>query len=205
MADLCHVFTEADPDHCPFTPAELDELDETDEMLVFVPAGRTAAELAEIAGVPTNVCLANERLIRNAMVEQDQWFLTSRSSGPGLLYRSATVAARELEDEGLHGMDLRRYLAFVAVYRQRFGVLPDQLYWTFLLSGRYDRSGVSIAGFDAHGVLSHHGWMRPFKAKFVGTRYVVLPPRIEVTPETAELSRAYRGRRDRAGREAAMD
>ena len=121
-----------------------------------------------------------------------------------MMYRSAVAAKRAFEDDGLHGMDVRRWLAFAATYRLRFSKLPDQCYWTFLLSGSYDRSGVSIIGFDANGTVSHHGWMKDFKAKFVGSRYVVLPPRIEVTTETESLPRAYRGA-GRSGREADMD
>jgi len=199
------VFPEADVNTCPFTEAELVELDLNGELLVYVPASMSMDDLAQLAGVRCNVAFGNEMLIRNVMTDVDQWFVTSASRMPDLLYRSGTAAARAFEDDGLHGMDLRRYLAFVAVYRERFGELPDQTYWTFLLSGRYDRSGVSIVGFDGNGVLSHHGWMRNFKAKFVGSRYAALPPRIEITPETEPLPRAYRGSNGSSGREAGMD
>ena len=144
-------------------------------------------------------------MIKNVMIQEDQWFITSASKTPELLYQSGVAAKRIYEDEGLHGMDLRRYLAFVATFKERFNELPDQTYWTFLLSGSYDRSGVSIVGVDVYSVLSHHGWMKDFKAKFVGSRYVVLPPRIEITSATQALPRAYRGRKDKAGREASMD
>lgn len=189
---------------CPFTPAEVAELDRTREMLVYVPARMTAAEMCERWGFRSNVDFEADKLIRYAMTSEAHWFVTSASAQPELMYRSAVVARRTYEDEGLHGMDIRRYLAFAATYRQLYGVLPDQVYWTFLLSGAYDRSGISIIGFDAHGVLSHHGWMKDFKAKFVGSRYAVLAPRLEVVPHTADLPRAYRGG-GRAGREADMD
>ena len=34
--------------------------------------------------------------------------------------------------------------------------------------------------------------MRNYRAAFCGSRYAVLAPRIEVTPETSRLRRAYR-------------
>jgi hypothetical protein len=194
----------APPAACPFTPAEVLELERTNEILVYVPARMTAAEMVKAFGFASSVDFATDRLIRYAMTSEDHWFVASASKTPELMYRSAVAARRIYEDEGLHGMDVRRYLAFAATYRMRFGALPDQIYWTFLHSGTYDRSGISIIGFDAHGVLSHHGWMKDFKAKFVGSRYVVLAPRLEVTPETMELPRAYRGG-GRSGREADMD
>ncbi|WP_155251615.1 hypothetical protein [Salinispora cortesiana] len=199
------VYPEVDIATCPFTDDELAELDGTNELLVYLPAHISAADLCRIVGVRANIDFDNETLVKNAMVKENQWFITSASHSPELLYFSAQRAVRIYEDEGLHGMDLRRYLAFTAIHSARFGVLPDQCYWTFLLSGKYDRSGVSVVGFDAEGVLNHHGWMKNFKAKFTGSRYIVLAPRIEVTPQTELLERARRGLDRRAGRESDLD
>ena len=198
------LYGDVRPSPCPFTPQEVAELSRTNEMLVYAPKGMTASEMCRRWGFRSNVDFDSDRLIRYTMTTEDHWFVTSMSKTPELMYRSGVAAKRAFEDEGLHGMDVRRYLAFAATYRHRFGVLPDQVYWTFLLGGAYDRSGVSILGFDAHGVLNHHGWMKDFKAKFVGSRYAVLAPRIEVSVHTAPLPRAYRGG-GRAGREADMD
>jgi hypothetical protein len=203
VEDACRLYG-ARPSPCPFTEAEVRDLPRTGEMLVYVPAKLTANELCRAFGLVSNVDFDADRLIRYAMTSEDHWFVASSSKTPELMYRSAVAARRVYEDEGLHGMDVRRYLAFAATYRLRFGSLPDPMYWTFLHSGSYDRSGISIIGFDAHGVLSHHGWMKDFKAKFVGSRYVVLAPRLEVNRETMSLPRAYRGG-GRAGREADMD
>lgn len=193
------------PAPCPFTDEEIAELETTGEMLVYLPARITAEELCKRWSIPMNVALEREALIRSVMLSEDQWFITSSSARPELLYRSGQAAKRQYEDEGLHGMDLRRYLAFAASFRLRHGELPDLTYWTFLLSGSYDRSGVSVVGFDKHGVLSHHGWMKNFKAKFAGSRYIVIAPRIEITEETRYLDRARRGERSHRGMEAAMD
>jgi hypothetical protein len=190
---------------CAFTEEEVAELKDTNELLVYVPSRLSMAEMVRLWGFKSNVDFDCDKMIRCAMVDESHWFIASADRTPELLYQSGQRTRRIYEDEGLHGMDVRRYLAFAATYRHKFGELPDRIYWTFLLSGSYDRSGVSIIGFDSHGVLSHHGWMRDFKAKFVGSRYAVLPPRVEILPETMKLPRAYRGRNACAGREASMD
>jgi hypothetical protein len=187
---------------CPFTETEMLELDRLNELLVYLPAKLSMSELCNRFGIKANVNFDNETLIRNTMANEDQWFIVSAEKTPEMLYRTGLSAKRTYEDEGLHGMDFRRYLAFAATFKLKYDRFPDDTYWTFLLSGSYDRSGVSIIGFDAHGVLNHHGWMRNFKAKYLGSRYVVIPPRIEVTPETEKLPRAYRGKRGTDGKEA---
>ncbi len=190
---------------CPFTEKEITELNKTNELLVYLPANLSIDELCKLFGIKTNVDFENEKMIRNVMTKEDQWFITSASKTPELIYKSAQFAERVYADEGLHGMDFRRYLAFAATFKFLFGVFPDQTYWTFLISGSFDRSGISIVGFDSSGVLSHHGWMKDFRAKFAGSRYVVIAPRIEITPETEKLTRAYRGDNSTAGKEASSD
>ncbi|NET00187.1 MAG: hypothetical protein F6K61_06315 [Sphaerospermopsis sp. SIO1G1] len=187
---------------CPFTDKEIEELDSLNELLVYLPARVSMKQLCEQFGIRANVNFDHETMIRNSMVSEDQWFITSASKAPELIYKTGVSAKRTYEDEGLHGMDFRRYLAFAATFKYKFGILPDQTYWTFLLSGNYDRSGVSIIGFDIKNVLNHHGWMKNFKAKFLGSRYIVIAPRVERVPETEDLTRAYRGRRGTAGKEA---
>jgi len=190
---------------CPFTAAERQELDAHGEMLVYIPAGIKPAEMCKRWGIRANIDFENEKMIRTVMNNEDQWIVTSKSKTPELINQSGVAAKRIYEDDGLHGMDLRRYLAFVATFRARFDDLPDRLYWVFLHSGSYDRSGISVVGFDAFGVLNHHGWMKNFKAKFTGSRYVCIAPRIEVTVDTEDLPRAYRARPGWRGQEAGMD
>ena len=190
---------------CPFTSAEISELDETGELLIYLPANLSVSQLCDKFGIKANINFDIEQMIRNVMVKENQWFIASANNTPELIYRSAQAAKRIYEDEGLHGMDVRRYLAFAGTFKQQFGSLPDQSYWSFLLSGSYDRSGVSIIGFDVHGILNHHGWMKNFKAKFTGSRYIVIAPRLEITRDTETISRAYRGRLGDVGQEADMD
>lgn len=190
---------------CPFTEREIAELKERKELLVYLPAKLSIAQLCKRFGIKTNIDFKNEKMIHNVMTTEHQWFIASASKAPELLYTSGQNALRVYEDEGLKGMDFRRYLAFAATFKDTFGNFPDQTYWTFLLSGSYDRSGVSIVGFDHYDILSHHGWMKDFKAKFAGSRYVVFSPRVEITTETQKLKRAYRGSTKIEGREAATD
>ncbi len=177
---------------CPFTEKEILELDKTNELLVYLPANISPSGLCNLFDIKTNINFKNEKLIKNVMINEDQWFITSSNNVPELIYQSSKEAKHFYEDKDLQGMDFRRYLAFVGTFKDKFGKLPDQKYWTFLLSGSYDKSGVSIVGFDGNNILSHHGWMRTFKSKFCGSRYVVLPPRIEINSETENLQRAYR-------------
>lgn len=197
-----HLYGDIPVAPCTFTDREIEELDSHNELLVYLPAQLSMKQLCEQLGIKANVDFDNETMIKNSMVSEDQWFITSASKTPELIYKTGVAAKRTYEDEGLHGMDFRRYLAFAATFKYKFGVFPDQTYWTFLLSGSYDRSGVSIIGFDSANVLNHHGWMRNFKAKFLGSRYIVIAPRVEVVPETVNLTRAYRGKRGSAGKEA---
>lgn len=190
---------------CPFTEKEISELRKTKEIIVYLPAKIPIKELCNIFEIKSNVNFQNEKMINNVMVNENQWFIVSYNKTPELINKSCQEAKRIYEDEGLYGMDFRRYLAFAGFYKYEFGTFPDKTYWTFLLSGNYDRSGVSIVGFDRNNILSHHGWMKNFKAKFCGSRYVVLSPRVEITSETEKLKRAYRGSKSIENQEASIE
>jgi len=189
---------------CPFTETEINELSETNELLVYLPAKLTMQQLCDQLGIRANVNFEHETMIKNSMVSEDQWFIVSNSKTPELINETGLFAKRVYEDEGLHGMDFRRYIAFAATFKYHFGKFPDQTYWCFLLSGSYDRSGVSVIGFDSKGVLNHHGWMKNFKAKYCGSRYIVIAPRVEILRSTKSLKRARRGNGSADGKEAGM-
>jgi len=178
---------------CPFTDEEIEALNGSQEMLVYLPANWTMKQLCEHFGIQSNVCFEYETLIFNVMTKEDQWFICSKKPYPELLYQNANKAKEIYEQEGLLGFDMRRYLAFCGTFNYINGFFPDNQYWTFLLSGKYDGSGISIVGFDKHGILNHHGWMKNFKAKFCGNRYVILAPRVEINDETEKISRGHRG------------
>ncbi|MEM7725593.1 MAG: hypothetical protein AAF208_04390 [Cyanobacteria bacterium P01_A01_bin.45] len=198
------LYGEIDISECPFIEEEINELSETNELLVYLPAKLTMQDLCNKFNIRANVNFENETMIRNTMVSEDQWFIVSNAKTPELINKTGIFAKRVYEDEGLHGMDFRRYLAFAATFRYHFGELPDQTYWCFLLSGSYDRSGVSVVGFDSKGVLSHHGWMKNYKAKYCGSRYIVIPPRVEILRSTKSLKRSRRGDGSAEGKESGM-
>ncbi len=203
--DVKKIYNNLKIDTCPFTDEEISELDKTRELLIYLPSNTTMQELCEIFGIKSSVNFFNETMINNVMVEENQWFITSSNKIPEFLDKSGLESKRLYEDEGLHGMDFRRYVAFAGFYKRKFGEFPDKNYWTFLLSGSYDRSGISIIGFDRNNILSHHGWMKNFKSKFCGSRYIVLPPRIELTTETEKLTRAYRGKKSDQSLESSIE
>lgn len=204
VRNIADLYGDIEISPCPFTEAEIEELSASNEMLVYLPKDITAKELCARWGLKANIDFDNELMIRNVMVNEDVWFITAATSAPEMINETAHQARRIYDNEGLHGMDLRRYIAFCASHRYHFSVLPDQQYWCFLLSGSYDRSGISIVGFDRHGILNHHGWMKNFRSKFTGSRYVVLPPRLELRPETISVPRSRRNAGEAASPEASI-
>ncbi len=196
------IYGDIEIDQCPFTKKEILELDKNREILIYLPANISVKNLCKKFEIKSNINLDNEKMIKNVMTKENQWFITSSNKNPEMLYKSSQYAKRVYENEGLYGMDFRRYLSFIGFFKHKFKKLPDQSYWTFLLSGSYDISGISIVGFDKNNILSHHGWMKDFRAKFCGSRYIALPPRIEITEETEGLSRAYRGIKSQESKEA---
>jgi hypothetical protein len=191
---------------CPFTQAEIGELESTNEMLIYVPQEISEGQMIEAGKL---VCGFNwdidKNMIRSPMTDESHWLICSASPIPEMLGQSTQVISRVYEDEGLDGMDFRRYLAFVLTYHHLFNEYPDFRQWCLLVGGNYDRSGISLVGFDKYGHFGHHGWMKNFKAKMSGGRYVVFPPRKHITPETEQLQRARRGKRDKVGHDAGVD
>lgn len=176
----------------PFTREEIKELNELNELLVYLPANISETELLNKLNLRCNINFNYEKNIKSISRHEEQWFIASANKIPEMLNVNAIRAKNIYDKKCLNGMDFRRYLAFLGSFYFKFGFLPDQGYWTFLLAGNYDRSGLSIIGFDRNGILSHQGWMKNFNSKFAGHRYVILPPRIEINDETVLLKRDYR-------------
>lgn len=191
---------------CPFTQAEIDELEETDEMLIYVPEEISEGEMIKLGKL---VCGFNwdvdKGMINSPMTDESHWLICSASPIPEMLGQSAASIARVYEEEGLEGMDFRRYLAFILHYRYLTNEYPDFRQWCLLVGGNYDRSGVSLVGFDKFHHFGHHGWMRNFKAKMSGGRYVVFPPRKHINAETELLPRARRGVRAQDTHDSGVD
>jgi hypothetical protein len=191
---------------CPFTQAEIDELEATSEMLIYVPQEISEGQMIETGKL---VCGFNwdvdQGMINSPLTDESHWLVCSSSPIPEMLGQSTQAISRVYEDEGLDGMDFRRYLAFILTYKYLKGEYPDFRQWTLLVGGNYDRSGISLVGFDKFGHFGHHGWMKNFKAKMSGGRYVIFPPRKHITPETELIPRARRGVRDKSGHDAGVD
>lgn len=209
LEDMVHSIygtTEIFVKPCPFTQDEIDELEATNEMLIYVPQEISEGHMIEAGKF---VCGFNwevdKGMIRSPMTDESHWLVCSASPIPEMMGQSTQTISRVYEDEGLDGMDFRRYLAFILTYHHLHNEYPDFRQWTLLVGGNYDRSGISLVGFDKYGHFGHHGWMKNFKAKMAGGRYVAFPPRKHITPETSQIPRARRGMRDKVGHDAGTD
>ncbi len=188
---------------CPFTDGEISELglerDAQDpskprEMLVFLPKNLSPAELHGMWGLQSNINFDVDRLVGTTMKNLDQWFIIATCSVPEMIDAVcrdivAEYAHHTNGEQVVHGMDIRRYIAFLGYHLDLFGELPDRQYWNFLWGAPYDRSGILISGIDKYGVINSHGWMRNWRAKFAGSRCIVLPPREEINAATEHIQR----------------
>lgn len=191
---------------CPFTQAEIDELETSNEMLIYVPQEISEAQMIETGKLNTNFRWEVEQnMIKSPMTDESHWLVCSASPIPEMLGQSTQAIARVYDEEGLDGMDFRRYLAFVLSYRHLTNEYPDYRQWCLLVGGHYDRSGISLVGFDKYGNFGHHGWMKNFKAKMSGGRYVAFAPRKHINAETERLERPRRGSRNKATHDAGTD
>lgn len=161
---------------CPFTRDEIEQAERAGEVILCVPMGVSRRELGQLFRIHS--WALTDPMVSDTAEAEDFWFKTSRAPVPDHLNRSATEIRRLFEDEHKLGFSLERYLVFIARLRFLTSTLPDFRYWIWLLRGRYDRSGMLIAGFDALGNFSVHGWMPKFQASFVGARSAIIPDRI---------------------------
>lgn len=160
----------------PFTAGEIEAAEREGDMMVCVPCGVDRRQLGELFRLST--WALNDPMVGDTTETEDFWFLTSRAPSPEHLNKTGTEVRRVLEDERRLAFSLERYLVFSARYRHLYGTYPDFKYWTWLLRGRYDRSGVLVAGFDPMGAFSVHAWLPRFQASFVGARHLVIPERL---------------------------
>lgn len=153
---------------CPFSDEEIAGVDSSNEMILCVPRGVTRTQLGELFRLSS--WALTDAMVTETQETEDAWFKTPCAPTPGYLNRTAVEVRRAFEDENRLGFSLERYLVFVARFRHLTGRYPDFRYWTWLLRGRYDRSGMLIAGFDPLGRFSVHAWMPHFQASFLGAR-----------------------------------
>jgi hypothetical protein len=153
---------------CPFSQEEIAACEAAGEMILCVPRGVSRTQLGELFRLST--WALSDGMVSDTPETEDAWFRTSRSPSPPHINKSAVEVRRTFEDAGQLGFSLERYLVFAARFRHLTGKYPDFRYWTWLLRGRYDRSGMLIAGFDPLGRFSVHAWMPQFRASFLGAR-----------------------------------
>ena len=158
---------------CPFTREELEKAVEQREMILCVPKGVTREELGKLFRIDS--WSLHDSLVTLATEEEDCWFRTSMSYVPGFMKKTGVEISYQFEDEHKLNFSLERYLVFIGRMRYLTGKTPDLEYWIWLPRGRYDRSGMLMAGFDRNGVFNVHGWMPQFSASFLGARYGVRP------------------------------
>lgn len=154
---------------CPFTPEEIEESQKNDEIIMCVPKGVTREQLGKLFRLDS--WALHDPMVTPATETEDCWFRTSKSMTPVDMKATGVESAHKAEDEKLLNFSIERYIAFIGRMRYLTGKTPDMQYWIWLPRGRYDRSGMLVAGFDRNGVLNVHGWMPQFYASFLGARF----------------------------------
>jgi len=189
-------------DPCPFTAAEIEAAESAGELVLCVPRGVGRRELGEL--VRLRSWALDDRMVSDTPETEDFWFKTPGAAAPQHLGKSAVEVRRQFEDERKLGFSMERYLVFAARYRHLRGRYPDFRYWTWLLRGRYDRSGMLMVGFDPLGQLSVHAWMPKFQASFLGCRWIEIPDRLADAVEREPVDAVAAEAQVSGSREAAI-
>lgn len=160
---------------CPFTREEIIEARESGDIILCIPKGITREQIGQLTRI-TSWAL-HDQLVTAATEQDDCWMRTSASLTPSHIKKTGIEVSHLFEDEGKYNFSLERYLIYIARIRFLTGKTPDSEYWIWLPRGRYDRSGMLIAGFDRNGGFNVHGWMPQFSVSFLGARYGIPPQR----------------------------
>lgn len=158
---------------CPFTKEEIEEAHRQNEMILCVPRNVSREELGKMFNIDS--WALHDQLVTKVPEKEDCWFRTSMSLTPTDMKRTGIDIATSYEKEHKVQFSLERYLVFIARMRYLLHKTPDSEYWIWISYGRYDRSGMLIAGYDRFGEFNAHGWMPQFSASFLGSRYGILP------------------------------
>jgi len=154
---------------CPFKQEELEEAYEKGEIILCIPEGIKREEFGKLFRLDSWALY--DPLVTPATEKEDCWFRTSMSLTPVYMNSTGVDVSRDIEDQNKLNFSLERYLVFIGRMRYLTGKTPDLEYWIWLPRGRYDRSGMLIAGFDRNTNLNVHGWMPQFSASFLGARF----------------------------------
>ena len=156
-------------DDCPFTKEEIDLAKKNNEMILCVPKNITKKQFGKLFRIE-NWAL-EEELVEESTEKSDLWFKTKATPSPEFIRECGIDVTRKFREEGKVLFSLEIYLVFIARYRFLFNEIPDSEYWIWICKGKYDRSGMLIAGFDRNKKFNVHGWMPHFSAGFLGARY----------------------------------
>lgn len=154
---------------CPFSEEEIIYANTHNEMILCIPKGITREVLGKLFHIDS--WALHDLLATPVTEKEDFWFKTSMKEIPDYLNISGIDAYRQIEDGNYINFSLERYLVFIARMRYITGKTPDSEYWIWIPAGRYDRSGMLMAGFDKLGKFNVHGWMPRFQASFLGARF----------------------------------
>lgn len=160
-------------DDCPFTRDEIDAANRNGEMILCVPKNVTKKQLGKLFRIES--WALEDVLAEESTEKKDLWFKTKASASPEFIRECGVDITRRFREEKKVLFSVEIYLVFIARYRYIFNKTPDSQYWIWINKGRYDRSGMLIAGFDRNKKFNVHGWMPHFSAGFLGARYGELP------------------------------
>ena len=154
---------------CPYSKEELIKIREEGNIVLCVPKDITREEIGKLFHFDT-WALADP-LVTRVQEEEDFWFYTSSESTPSSMRQTGVEVANMIDDNNYVHFSLERYMIFLARMRFLTGSIPDNEYWIWLTTGRYDRSGMLMAGIDRFGKFNVHGWMPQFYANYLGGRW----------------------------------
>lgn len=163
---------------CPFSVDELNEAKARNEVVLCVPKGVTRLELGKLFRIES--WAIHDPIATKVTEKADCWFRTSMRMTPEFLGEKGLDIEQGFERENKLNFSMERYLVFIARMRYLTGKTPDAEYWIWLPAGRYDRSGMLMAGFDRNGSFNVHGWMPQFSASYLGARYGILPKSVQM-------------------------
>ena len=155
---------------CPFSEEELRLMHQKNEMLICIPKGLTLQEMANLFRLES--WAVKDPLVVSRKEKEDLWLKTSASPTPAFMGITGIEMKQLAEKNNWVLFSLLYYMAFIARFCYLFQKKPDYRYWIWLPKGRYDRSGMLIAGFDGNDHFNVHGWMPHFSASFLGARYL---------------------------------
>ena len=156
-------------DDCPFSSEEIALATKNNEMILCVPKNISRKQLGRLFRIES--WALDDELIAESTEKSDLWLKTKASPSPEFIRERGIDITRKFREEGKVLFSLEIYLVFIARYRFLFNTAPDSEYWIWICKGRYDRSGMLIAGFDRNKNFNVHGWMPHFSAGFLGARY----------------------------------